>query len=393
MRILIIHNTYKIPGGEDTVVLNEKRLLEQHGHRVYLYTRSNNEIDSYSSVQKLIMPINTVFSFRSYKEVESIIKKNGIELVHVHNTVCAISPSVYYAAINNKIPVVQTIHNFRLLCPAATFLREGKVCDECVDKGLFHSCRYSCYRKSKIQTFALAFTETFHKFIKTYRKLSYICLTDFNREQFLRINNKQLCVEPSKVFVKPNFVFHDRSIIPYLKRKDQVIYAGRLDPSKGIKELFEAWLNCSRFSLIVCGTGPLEEWCRIFIKKNNIKNIKMMGFVPNDIVLKLISESKATILTTKWFEGFPMTLVESFSRGTPVIGSNFGNVGSIIIEGKNGFLIDPTSPKDIVQKVNNLYDICDSTYNTAVQLYSPERNYNLLMGIYEKVMSDHSRVL
>ena len=119
----------------------------------------------------------------------------------------------------------------------------------------------------------------------------------------------------------------------------------------------------------------------------------MMGFVPNDIVLKLISESKATILTTKWFEGFPMTLVESFSRGTPVIGSNFGNVGSIIIEGKNGFLIDPTSPKDIVQKVNNLYDICDSTYNTAVQLYSPERNYNLLMGIYEKVMSDHSRVL
>ena len=86
-------------------------------------------------------------------------------------------------------------------------------------------------------------------------------------------------------------------------------------------------------------------------------------------------------------------LVESFSRGTPVIGSNFGNVGSIIIEGKNGFLIDPTSPKDIVQKVNNLYDICDSTYNTAVQLYSPERNYNLLMGIYEKVMSDHSRVL
>lgn len=388
MRVLIVHNYYKIPGGEDTVVSNEKKLLESQGHEVFLYVRNNDEMDSYSKLKKMMIPINTIFSWKSYKEVSRILDEKNIDIMHVHNTVCVVSPSVYYAAFKKEIPVVQTIHNFRLLCPAATFLRDGNICDECVENGLMHSCKYACYRNSKSQTFALAFTEAFHKTIGTYKKLNFICLTEFNKEQLLRINTKKKYIAPQKVYVKPNFVLTDRKCIPLSERKNQIVYAGRLDSTKGIKVLFEAWRKISKYELIVCGAGPLEDWCKEYIDANNITNINMLGFVANDKVLDIISNSKATILPTQLYEGFPMTLVESFNCGTPVIGSEIGNVGSIIEEGKNGFHIDSTSPASIVEAVNRVKDICDEVYERAKQLYSPEKNYKELIGIYNNVLEE-----
>lgn len=386
MRILIVHNYYKIPGGEDTVVANEKKLLESYGHEVYLYTRNNHEMDFYRKLQKIMLPFNTVFSLKSYKEVLKILDEKQIDIMHVHNTVCVISPSVYYAAFKRRIPVVQTIHNFRILCPAATFLRDGKVCEECVDMGLFHACQHACYRNSRLQTFALAFTESLHKTIGTYKKLNYICLTDFNKDKLLRINSNRRFINENKVYVKPNFVMSIQKNIPFNERKNQVVYAGRLDVTKGIKVLFQAWKEISKYELVVCGTGPLEIWCKEYIEKYNIPNIKMMGFLSNQKVIDIISESKATILPTLWYEGFPMVLVESFACGTPVIGSNFGNVGSLIVEGENGFSIDPTSPTSIIKKVNELYDICNDTFEIAKKLYSPEENYKTLINIYNCVL-------
>ena len=386
MRILIVHNYYKIPGGEDTVVDNEAKLLESHGHEVFFYTRTNHEMEAYGTLQKCLLPINTIFSLKSYKEVLKILDEKNIDIMHVHNTVCVISPSVYFAAFKKRIPVVQTIHNFRLLCPAATFLRNGKICEECVGKGLFHACKYACYRYSKLQTFALAFTESLHKALGTYRKLNYICLTDFNRNKLLSINSKKDNINKNNVYVKPNFVLNPLEIIPFNKRKDQVVYAGRLDETKGIKILFQAWKEISKYELVVCGTGPLEAWCKEYINYHQISNIKMLGFVENNKVLDIIARSKASILPTQLYEGFPMVLVESFSRGTPVIGSNLGNVGSIIVEGKNGFCIDPTSSNSIIQKVNELCDICNETFEYAKRVYSPEENYKKLISIYRSIL-------
>lgn len=391
MRILIVHNYYKIPGGEDTVVANEKKLLEANGHEVFLYQRNNHEMDSYGAFQKLLLPVNTVFSYRSYKDVMKLLVEKKIDIMHVHNTVCVISPSVYYAARKRKIPVVQTIHNFRLLCPAATFLRAGKICEECVQKGLFHACKYSCYRGSKLQTFALAFTEALHKAIGTYKRINYICLTEFNKKQLLRINTKRTYINPDKVFVKPNFAMNSRENVPYSERKNQIIYLGRIDETKGIKVLFEAWKNISQYELVVCGTGPLDDWCRSFIEENGIKNIRMLGFVPNEKAIDMIAVSKATILPTQWYEGFPMVLVESFGCGTPVIGSEIGNVGSIIQEGINGFRMDPTDPQSIIDRVNGLQDLCTSTYETGNKLYSPETNYEKLIMIYEEALKGDSK--
>lgn len=390
MRILIVHNYYKIPGGEDTVVKNESILLKENDNEVFLYERNNNELESYSLLEKLLLPFKIIFSFKTFKDIRKMLEENNIDIVHVHNTVCVISPSVYYAAFTKKIPIVQTIHNFRLICPGASLLRDGQICDECVKKNLFHSAKYNCYRQSKLNTLAVAAMESIHKRIGTYKRLNYICLTDFNKKQLLRINNKGSFINPNKVYIKPNFVAREMNFIPFEKRSNQVVYAGRLDPTKGIRVLYESWKNITKYNLIVCGIGPEEEWCRQYIRNNKIENIHMLGFVPNEKTIDIIANSKALILPTQWYEGFPMVLVESFACGTPVLGSRIGNVGSIIQEGVNGYLFDQKSPEDIVRAVNCLSDICDKTLEYSNRYYSKESNYKMLMEIYNKCIEPES---
>ena len=187
-KVLVIHNYYQIPGGEDTVVANEIKLLEDHGHEVLLYSRNNSELKTFSKIRKLLLPITTVFNPETYKEVKKIIKEKNIDIVHVHNTLNLVSPSVYYAARNCKVPIVQTIHNFRLLCPAATFYRDGRICEECVEKGLSCAVKYGCYRGSKLQTLACVISTKIHRFLGIYSKLNYICLAEFNKEKLLQMN-------------------------------------------------------------------------------------------------------------------------------------------------------------------------------------------------------------
>ena len=161
-KVLIVHNYYQIPGGEDTVVANEKKMLEDHGHEVVLYTRHNSELKTLSKLQKILLPISTVFNFQTYREVKKIIKEQKIEIVHVHNTLNLVSPSVYYAAFACHVPVVQTVHNFRLLCPGATFFRDGHVCEDCLSNGMVCAVKHKCYRGSTVQTLACVLSTWFH---------------------------------------------------------------------------------------------------------------------------------------------------------------------------------------------------------------------------------------
>ena len=206
-KILIIHNYYQIPGGEDTVVANEKKLLEDNGHEVMLYTRDNNEIKTMSRLKKLLLPFMTVYNPASAREVKKIIRNEKIDIVHVHNTLNLISPSVYYTAVRCGVPVVQTVHNFRFICPGALLHREGQVCEDCLRKGLMCAVRYGCYRGSKLQTLLLTVSLLLHRKTGIYRRLSFICLTEFNKQKLLQINGRKKIIDPARVFVKPNFTF------------------------------------------------------------------------------------------------------------------------------------------------------------------------------------------
>lgn len=380
-KVLIVHNYYQIPGGEDTVVANEKQLLEEHGHKVILYTRHNSELNEITKMQKILLPFSTVFNLRTYREVKKIIKEEQIDVVHVHNTLNLISPSVYYAAFSEKLPVVQTVHNFRFLCPGATFFRDGHLCEECLSKGLICAIKNSCYRGSRLQTMACVVSTWIHRILGTYGRLNYICLTDFNKEKLL--NLKQ--IQKNRVFIKPNFVEPAEKIVTYKERKNQFIYVGRLEEIKGIDVLLRAWsfLEKDAPKLLLCGKGPLEKWAQTYINEQRLETVQMLGYVPNEQVRELISQSKALILPTQVYEGFPMTIAESYACGTPVIGSDLGNTGSLIEHGKNGLKFKHTSPESLAEAIEKMINTPFELNDEMVHRYSREDNYKQLRNIYE----------
>lgn len=387
--ILIVHNYYQIPGGEDTVVANEKKLLEDHGHKVVLYSRNNSELKKMSRLQKLMLPLTTVFNPRTYRDIKLLIKTEQIDIVHVHNTLNLISPSVYYAGRAMNVPVVQTVHNFRLLCPGATFYRDGHICEDCVENGLLCAVKHKCYRGSRTQTLACVLSTWFHRMTGIYGKINYICLTEFNKEKLLQLKQ----IKANQVFVKPNFVEAPTDeIIPFKERANQFIFAGRLDKLKGIDILFEAWKQMGETAskLVVCGTGPMADWCKDFLRNNSDCNIEMRGFIPNKEIKKLIANSKALILPTQWYEGFPMTIVESFSVGTPVIGSDLGNTDSLVIEGITGAKFKADSQEELIQavkRVDEYKDIYQTTIQQHKKLYTGSANYECLMKLYHSARS------
>lgn len=384
--VLIVHNYYQIPGGEDTVVANEKKMLEDNGHKVILYSRNNSELKTIKKLQKIFLPINTVFSVKTYREIKKCIKENNIDIVHVHNTLNLISPSVYYAALSCKVPVVQTIHNFRLLCPAATFYRDNHICEDCIKYGLKCAIKHNCYRNSKIQTLACVITIKIHRLLGVYKKINYICLTEFNKEKLLQLNNNsKTVITSSKVFVKSNFIDINKKIIKKIQRKNQFVFVGRLDKLKGIEILLNAWKDIKDVDLVVCGIGPEEKWCKRFIKENNLNNIYMMGFLPNNKAIEIISQSKALILPTQWYEGFPMTIIESLACGTPVIASNIGNVGDLIKDGINGLRFNFDSIEDLRKKIYEINDMYESSKNYYEEHYTKEKNYKELVSIYSSI--------
>lgn len=385
--VLIVHNYYQIPGGEDMVVANEKKMLERHGHKVILYSRNNSEIKEMSCFQKMKLPFTTIFNFKTYKDIKNLIKTEKIDIVHVHNTLNLISPAVYYAALKCKVPVVQTIHNFRLLCPGATFYRDGHICEECVQHGLRCAVKYGCYRNSKAQTLICVISTALHRVTKVYGKINYICLTEFNKAKLLELQQ----IKENKVFVKPNFVECKEEFVLEEQRKNQFVFAGRLDNLKGINFLLEAWKQMGGKAprLIICGTGPMETWCRKFLEESNI-NVEFRGFVLNTEILKIVASSKALILPTQWYEGFPMSIVEAFSVGTPVLCSDLGNAGSIVDDGINGIKFQYNSSNDIVAAVNRFQKMDEKKLEENAYLKSNEKfdsdiNYKIIENIYNSV--------
>lgn len=385
--ILMVHNYYQIPGGEDTVVANEKKMLEEHGHKVILYSRNNSELKQMTKWRKLTLPFLTVFNPRTYSDIKRLIRAEHIDIVHVHNTLNLISPSVYYAARAMRIPVVQTIHNFRLLCPSATFYRDGHICEDCVTKGLLCAVKYSCYRGSKMQTLACVISTKIHRMTGIYGKINYICLTEFNREKLLKLKQ----IEPERVFVKPNFVESDDGYVPKENRENQFVFAGRLDKLKGINVLFEAWKQMGETAprLIVCGTGPMEKWCRDFLEENPTCNVEIKGFVPNKEVRKLVAKCRALILPTQWYEGFPMSIVEAFSVGTPVICSDLGNAGNLVRDSVTGCKFKENSVEGLVLAVKRCKGMCNKVFSEYQSKYTPSKNYEKLSYIYLHVIYLH----
>ena len=351
-------------------------LLEENGHQVLLYSRHNDELKKLSKFGKIKLFFDTIFSLKTYREVREIIKKEKIDIVHVHNTLPLISPSVYYAALSKKVPVVQTVHNFRLLCPGATFVRDEEICEDCVTKGLVCAVKSKCYRNSMLQTLMVTLMLKIHRFLGVYNKINYIALTEFNKKKL-----ESLVKKPDKIFVKPNFM-KKMDIEKESTVGDYFLFLGRIDRLKGIYTLVKAWENLNE-KLVIIGDGPERQIIEKIIKEKNMKNISMLGFMKREEALEYLKKAKALIVPSNWYEGLPMTIVEAFSYGVPVIGSRLGNIEAVVDHKINGMLFERNSAEElqsVIRSFNN--NISLELGRNAGKIY--KSNYTDYIG-YKKI--------
>lgn len=390
-RILQVHNFYQIPGGEDVVVRNEKRLLEEHGHKVYTYYRSNAELKEGGRLGKLCVPFTAIYSFKTVREVKKLIKEYQIDIVHVHNTLTMVSPSVFYAAFSCHVPIVQTLHNFRMLCPAGSFFRDNVICEECVQGGLKCAVKHKCYRNSKLQSFVSAAVLKVHRVLGTYRKVNFICLTEFNRNKLLALGD---IVDAKKIFIKPNFTFAEGiepSNVP--EQEEYYLFAGRVEALKGVDIAIKAFEQIPDRKLYIAGTGPMMDEMQAYVNEHNIQNVKFLGYLQKEDMTEKFYHAKAVIMTSQCYEAFAMTIAEAYSYGVPVIAGRVGNMEGMVQEGVTGVKFTYNSSSDLAEKVKEFEKLDRVTLKeNAREFYQerlrPEDNYQKLMEIYESISAN-----
>ena len=391
MKILLIHNAYRQRGGEDTVVEAEHELLERHGHYVERLMFDNEGIRR--GLGQLISAAKSVFNRDSYRRTRAMIESFRPDVIHVHNTFYVASPSIYFAAADCGVPVVQTLHNYRLICPSVYLFHEGRVYEDNIRK-LFPvgAIMKRVTQGSFVQSLVIAATTAIHKLRGTYRKRisRYIVFTDFARSLFLR---SSLGVPTEKFVIKPNFVADPGCDVGHDGEK--YLFIGRLTEEKGIRVLMEA-ARRHEFPLQIIGGGPLED--EIAAAAKELPHVEYLGLTPRERVLELLAEGRALIFPSLWYEGMPMVIIEAMASATPVIASRLGNPERMIEDGVGGLLFQPSNADDLVNCIRQLdhssalrETLREGARRLYENRYSPDANYQQLIDIYADVSGVSAR--
>jgi len=386
MRILAVHNRYQISGGEDICHQTEVELLRRYGHIVDEYVEDNARVHR---LGRLRTAFRTIWSIEDYKNIKTILKNTDYDGLIVQNFFPLISPSVFYAANQCHVPVIQVIHNYRLACLNATFLRDGRVCEACLGKkvpwkGIFHGC----YRKSRAGSLAVALMLVIHRILGTWNQKvnQYLALSDFGREKLIANG-----IPPEKIAVRPNTL--SLEIQPGDGSGNFALFVGRLSPEKGIETLMAAWEGMEdSYRLILIGDGELREDVEERSRKSG--NIEICGFQPNSVTIEWMRRAKFLVLPSIWYEGMPRAVIEAFAAGTPVIASEIGAMKDMIQNGINGFLFEPGNAKRLTELAKALFQNEDlrrkmriGARNSFNEKYSPECVYQKTENILEKLIN------
>lgn len=377
-RVLIVHNAYQFKGGEDTVVEAEAQLLRERGHEVVLFTRHNDAIKVKNS---LILAADTFWSSSVAAQFAEELHRFRPDIVHVHNTFPLISPAIYWVAAKYRIPIVQTLHNFRLFCPQAMFLRNGKICESCLGAIPWRGALRGCYRDSTLQSGILASMITFHRLIGTWENkvTRYIALNEFCRNKFIEGG-----LPARKVRIKANFVDFPQ---PDPQPRNGFLFVGRLSAEKGIDILAKAASRVPAIDVRIAGSGP-DELCLLEAP------VKRLGALTGDEVRGEMSRAQALVLPSVWYENFPRTLVEAFGCGLPVIASRIGALAELIEDGVTGLLFTPGDANDLAAKLiwakdnpDRMREMGDAARAVYEANYIAEKNYQQLMTIYDEAIA------
>lgn len=382
MNVLVVHNRYRESGGEDRVVDLETSLLARHGHTVIRHTADNRRIDE---IQPLTLAAKTLWNHTAYREVRRLIARERADLLHVHNTLPLASPAVYYAAHAEGIPVVQTLHNYRLACPNAVCFRDGRRCTDCVGTTIaWPSVRHACYRRSRTATGAVAAMVLLHRIAGTWQNKVdlYIAPTEFARRMFVSSG-----VAPESIVVKPHFVDPDPGV--GTGRGGYALFVGRLSAEKGVATLLAAWSRLDgRVPLRIVGDGPLAPI--VADAAGRLPGVSSLGQRPPSEVQHLIGDAAFLIFPSIAYETFGQVIVEAFAAGTPVVASDGGAAAELVEHQRTGLLVRPGDADHLVEKVewllarpesqNAMRSAARAAYEAR---FAANANYQSLMAIYD----------
>lgn len=383
MRILTIHNRYQVRGGEEECYEAEVNLLQKMGCHVEVYEENNSRL---TALDTLYLAATTVWSQQTYKDIRRCLKQQSYDVVHVHNFFPLISPSVYYAAKAEGIPVVQTLHNYRLLCPNGLFFRDNQLCEDCTGKPIpYPGVLHGCYRNSQVASTGVATMLTVHRAMKTWTEMVdvYVCLSEFAKQKFIEGG-----VSASKIVVKPNFVNFDSGVGS--GSGGYALFVGRLSSEKGLDTLLAAWEHLSiHIPLKIVGDGPLADSVAQIVKR--LPQVEWLGRKSLTEVYALMGEAMFLVFPSKWYETFGRVAIEAFAKGTPVIAADIGAISEIVVNGRTGLHFQPGVAEDLVDKVKwvlaNREKLSQMRIEARLEFeakYTAQKNYEQLIEIYTK---------
>ncbi|GJL59311.1 MAG: glycosyl transferase family 1 [Nitrospirales bacterium] len=387
LRVLIVHNFYQEPGGEDEVFAAEGRLLEANGHKVIRYTLHNDSIQENSMVD---LAKALIWNNKVYHALRRLIQRERPQVAHFHNVFPLISPSAFFASRAEKVPVILTLHNYRLLCSNSLFYRDGEVCEDCLGSifpisGVIHRC----YRGSRVESAGVAAMLSIHRMMGSwkYKVNTFVALTDFARQKFIEGG-----LPEKKIVVKPNFVEPDPGF-GREKVQDYALFVGRLSSEKGLSTLLRAWSALhERIPLRIIGDGPLAH--QVQDASRTITGVEWLGRLKKTEVLLAMKQAMFLVFPSVWYEGLPMTIIEAFAVGCPVVGSAIGGVKDLIVSGKTGLHFRPGDAEDLVEQVtwvlahrSQVLEMRSQARLEYETRYSNVKNYKDLMDIYDQARS------
>ncbi|GAA4459083.1 glycosyltransferase [Nibrella saemangeumensis] len=386
MRVLFIHNYYQNSGGEDVVFEQEVAMLREYGITVECLLFNNNGFDKGTIINKLKIGYTTIYNVQSIKILKDVLENFKPNIVHIHNLFYTASPAIIKTIKDCGIPVVMTLHNYRLVCSSGMLMRSGEIpCEKCTNKILpFDGIRNKCFRESRLQTAQLTATVAIHKLIGTWKRIDkFIVLTNFAREKIL---NSSLRLLPSQIVVKPNAV-PDYGYNEQNSRENFFLYVGRLSQEKGIRTLIQAAKEYN-FTIKIIGDGPLRLDVENAVLNNN--NIKYLGQQPKEVVVNELKKSSAVIVPSICYEGLPTIILEAFSTGTVVIHSDSPNLNLIVNE--SGYKFKTNDSQSLIEKVKevqeteknlNKFNLSRALY---IENYTEEAVLQTQLKVYKEVI-------
>ncbi len=388
MRILMVHNSYQKKGGEDVVFEQECSMLESNGHRVIKLCCNNDNIRTVLS--KIVTAFGSIHSFDGCASVKKKIIDYQPELMHVHNFFPKFSPSIFNTAHKLGVATVFTLHNFRTVCPSASFLVNGKIDERSLDGHPYKMVSERVYKGSLFGTFILATMIQYHKLRRTWLRDvdSFIALSEFNKKKFIQagFNSEKITIKPN--FVLPNIKELQPDNVKISQGRYGALYVGRVTEEKGLLTLLKA-CNGMDYPLTIIGDGEIKKF-----KKHASGNVNFLGERSRNEVEQHMKSSSFLVLPSEVYEGFPMTLCESYFAGLPVIASDLGSLAELVVEGKTGLKFKAKDSQQLRIAINYFVEYPEKAQlmgkhakKLADMEYTEVANYKMLMDIYNSAIS------